>query len=255
MLKLSKTEAINFIFTVLVLAIVFGYNDGRPVFEFSFWITNFFKVLVIAAISIYLHNIAHKYVAKRYGLAVEHRVWGIKKLSLAEPKYPKKISIFGKKFVIESFPLGIILPILFAIFTNGRFYFATVESYKLFMKRISRFGKRFIHVTDFEEAKIAIAGPLVNIFIAIAFSTINFNGMFDSIVLINSWIALFHMLPFPELDGFKVLVGSVPIYIFSFVFILCVTLFMKFIGSFGALLLALLLAILLVFLFFWRLYK
>ena len=77
-----------------------------------------------------------------------------------------------------------------------------------------------------QNGKIAVAGPLVNIGLAILFfmtgiflpqiigelpvllGQIVFYGFF-----INAWLALFNMIPFPPLDGSKVMAWSSPVWL------------------------------------------
>jgi len=77
-----------------------------------------------------------------------------------------------------------------------------------------------------QNGKIAVAGPLVNIGLAILFfmtgiflpqiigelpvllGQIVFYGFF-----INAWLALFNMIPFPPLDGSKVMAWSFPVWL------------------------------------------
>lgn len=72
------------------------------------------------------------------------------------------------------------------------------------------------------EAIVAGAGPLVNIIIAVVFGLlIRFSGMLDLspaflllagyIVYINILLAFFNMIPFPPLDGSKVLSAFLPV--------------------------------------------
>lgn len=71
------------------------------------------------------------------------------------------------------------------------------------------------HVSKSRTGKIAIAGPLVNITLAIVSLLLSFfvtDGFFGKVVLyglmINSWLAVFNLLPFWILDGKKVFVWS-----------------------------------------------
>ena len=70
----------------------------------------------------------------------------------------------------------------------------------------------FGHVTKERYGKIALAGPLTNILLAIIFLPLIFLefGTFLTIsfrfgLLINSWLALFNTIPIPGFDGHKIL--------------------------------------------------
>ena len=111
------------------------------------------------------------------------------------------------------------LCLLVALLSNGKLFFTAVSSYGLVIKKTHRFGHKMVEVTDLEEAKIALAGPMANIMLALVCKLINADALAD-MVLINSIMPVFDMLPIFGLDGMKVLMGSRPMYIFSFVFIL-----------------------------------
>lgn len=248
----TKREKKHILFTIIMLALVFAFNDKRETFELSYWLANLVKVLIIVAVSIILHDLAHKLLAARYGFHAEHRTWGIRGFSWKnEPSFPKQVTFLGKKLEIDSLPLGAVLGLLVMVFSNGKLYFAALEKYDLIIERISRFGKKFVNVTDYEEAKIAIAGPLVNVSLAIILSFFGNTGLLADAAFINALIAVFHMLPLPGLDGFKVLMGSIPLYIFSVAFMAGVAFLIKLISPVIALALAGVLAVLFAFLFFY----
>ncbi len=96
----------------------------------------------------------------------------------------------------------------------------TVGTYDLVINKHSRYGKKTVHITDYDEAKIAIVGPLVNIALMIIFQLFNSRGTFDTFVFINGMIALFHMIPISNLDGAKIFFGSKIMYFFSLAFML-----------------------------------
>jgi len=69
------------------------------------------------------------------------------------------------------------------------------------------------------EAKVAIAGPLGNIAIALFFGlclkflpffSLNFSGLLSVIIYINLLLAVFNLLPIPPLDGSKILALFLP---------------------------------------------
>jgi Zn-dependent protease len=69
-------------------------------------------------------------------------------------------------------------------------------------------GQRNLH----EQLWITAAGPLTNIFLALIFLLVP--GQIGSYGhSINSWLALFNMIPFGPIDGKKILDASRPVYI------------------------------------------
>lgn len=229
-MEYTKRELKYFAIIIVTLALAFAFNDNAPEFSWAHWLVNFLKMMVFVAVSVFVHDFAHDMAAKKYGFISEYRIWGIKRFGLKKQAFPKKIRIFGKDIVIDSFPLGIVLCLLVAIVSNGKLFFTAVSSYGLVIKKTHRFGHKMVEVTDLEEAKIALAGPMANILLALACKIINADALAE-LVLINSIMPVYDMLPIFGLDGMKVLVGSRPMYIFSFIFIIALAILLYSLGS------------------------
>ena len=77
------------------------------------------------------------------------------------------------------------------------------------------------HVNREKNGKISVAGPLVNIILAVVFlglTIIGFVNIFTQYgLLINAWLAAFNMIPFWNLDGKKILRWNKKVY-FSVLF-------------------------------------
>ncbi|MDD4877679.1 MAG: hypothetical protein PHO02_01430 [Candidatus Nanoarchaeia archaeon] len=251
-MEYTKRELKYFAVIILTLAFAFAFNDNAPEFSWAHWLVNFLKMLVFVAISVFVHDFAHDMAARKYGFISEYRVWGIKRFGLNKQAFPKKIRFLGKDIVINSFPVGIVLCILVAIFSNGKLFFTAVSSYGLVIKKTHRFGHKMVEVTDLEEAKIALAGPMANILLALLCKIINADALAE-LVLINSIMPVYDMLPIFGLDGMKVLAGSRPIYIFSFIFILALAILLYTLSSaLPALLISAAIALVLFLAYIWR---
>ena len=109
-------------------------------------------------------------------------------------------------------PVGSILVPIVTAFMPGGFVFGWAKPvpYNPYNLRDQKWG----------DAKVAIAGPLTNLGIAIAFSlflrfgmgylTSPMEAMLQLIIYINIILAVFNLVPIPPLDGSKVLMGSLP---------------------------------------------
>lgn len=153
-------------------------------------------VLVALIMSIVLHEMAHGYAANWMGDPTA-RLQG--RLS------PNPL--------VHIDPLGsVILPALLFI-SNAGFLFGWAKPvpYNPYNLSDQRYG----------EAKVAAAGPAMNIFLALIFGTLirfsetlGFNEAFLSlaayIVFINILLAFFNMLPIPPLDGSKIISAILP---------------------------------------------
>ena len=124
------------------------------------------------------HELGHKFVAQRYGLWSEFRSYDLM-LFLA---------------ILMSF-FGFILAAPGAVLIKG-------------------------NVNREKGGKISLAGPLINIILAIVFIISGFfvvNRFFDYGGLINSWIALFNLIPAWNFDGRKILDWNKLVYYFVLV--------------------------------------
>lgn len=126
------------------------------------------------------HEIAHKIVAQRHGLWAEFR-----------------LILIGALLTL----LSVISP-LFKIIAPG----AVMVS--------GSADKRTM-------GKTSIAGPAINIilgatFLAAAFLCTQFNAMLAPIAYFNAWIALFNLIPFGMLDGFKIFIWDKKIWVLAF---------------------------------------
>lgn len=131
-----------------------------------------------------LHELAHREVAKKYGLAAGYRAWY---LGLVVTLAVALLNTLVR------------LPILFA--APGA---VVIYGY-------------WGHVSPRAELRIAEAGPLTNIALSVVARLIltatpagalATRELIYYIARINAWIAFFNMLPLPPLDGFKVLKRS-----------------------------------------------
>jgi len=134
---------------------------------------------MILTASFLIHEIAHKITAQRRGLWAEFRM-----------------TLIGALLTLIS-----IMPILFKIISPGAVM-------------ISGFtDKKGI-------GKISIAGPLTNIILSAIFFMLAFffpqSIIFAFGAAFNAWIALFNLIPFGILDGFKVFVWNKIIWALAF---------------------------------------
>jgi Zn-dependent protease len=135
----------------------------------------------ILTTSFFVHEIAHKVTAQKRGLWAEFRLtlWG---------------SLLTAVFMV--------LPVFFKIISPG----AVMISGQASMDDIG---------------KISIAGPLTNIifasvFLAVAFVPTPIYWVFMAGAFINSYIALFNLIPIGILDGYKIFNWNKPVWATAF---------------------------------------
>lgn len=194
MITFSREEIKDIVIAVIALTILYSLSVTRP---FGWSIDSLLLFLPISFIAVglgfILHELGHKVVAQRFGFFSEFRKWN-----------------YGLLLGLLTVPFG------FMIFAPGAVYFGS-------------YGRM---VTVEENGKISIAGPIVNIILAIlalfltlslrSYLTLENAGTMYIILVtlvlmfnVNSFLALFNLLPFPPLDGSKVIQWNLPIYIIT----------------------------------------
>ncbi len=212
----------DFITTILVVTFVFAFDDKQATFELGYWLTNFLQVAVGVTLVVLVHYFGHKWAARRYGTDVVHKVWGIRRYGLhARAHFPIKIHLWDITVIpMNSFPLGSVLAVIISFLSNGGFFFTAVESFDIKSDEYTRLGRWRLKVLEREIARIAFAGPAFNIIFAFILKSFNTSEMFNQLILISCLYALYHMVPWSQLDGAKIFFGSIYLYVFGLAFLL-----------------------------------
>ncbi len=238
-MKLLSSENLKKIFLfALILAVVFGYDDGSEKLILFNWIANFLIIYIICLISSFVKELSHIIVAYWQGCSLE-----LKLISLR--RYHPSTSSYSKRPI----KIGAIIPILITLLSNGLLYFPAVSSYEVKEERHLRLGKKFQRLSEWELAKIAAAGPIASILLAVIFNMFNFSFLSVSPVVISQWIAIINILPIPLLNGYNVFIHSRLLFFFSFVFILLLALSLSIMNSVLALILSIIFAFILLFVY------
>ena len=103
------------------------------------WFGNFFLVLILVAISVLVHEAAHKVVASKFLGVVKSKLW----LS------------------------GIIAMLVLMFLSNGWIIFAALWAVLIRPWRLFKPGKPFPHLGPREQAMIGLAGPMANLGLAL----------------------------------------------------------------------------------------
>ena len=195
MVTFSREEISDIIIAVVVLTVLYAISVTRPMGWSKENLMLFIPISFVAVgLGFILHELGHKFVAQHFGFKSEFRKWNS----------------------------GLILGII-----------SSLSGYMIFAPGAVYFGSYGRMVTDEENGKISIAGPLVNILLAILFLSItmfmrNFVSMNNNVSYIllltaylafrvNSYLAVFNLIPIPPLDGSKVITWNLPIFLITFV--------------------------------------
>ena len=174
---MKSRELRDLVVSALLLALAFGlaFSGGFRALSYpGILISMFLLALVGVSAGFVLHELGHRFVARRFGCFAEYKMWGTGLVVAI------MCSFFG--FVFAAPGAVMVHP---GVDLGGR---PTLTKQRLGI--------------------ISIAGPSMNIFLAIVF--ILLNGLYPSLVFslgaqINTWLALFNLIPFGALDGAKIM--------------------------------------------------
>lgn len=248
-LEFGKIELKHLLISVLVLAVLYLYNKLPSITDASDFLVILIQGFLIFAIALFANMIFKKLVARAYDHKVEYRVWSIKRIWFTESEI--SLGVLGK--VTKEIPIGIIIPLLVSLISGGVIIFSAVGVFILTSQMKVASGRERPYITEYETAKIAFIGPLTNLGIALIFSF--FLPYFDvrEIINLNIWMAVFNMIPLPNLDGSQIYFGGRAFYIFCLVFTILVGLALTNISFILALILAVVLATIISLLYlFWQ---
>ncbi|MDP2907496.1 MAG: hypothetical protein Q8O03_06150 [Nanoarchaeota archaeon] len=199
----------DFIATILVVTFVFAFDDKQATFQLGYWLHNFLRVAIGVTLVVLVHYFGHKWAARRYGTDIVHKVWSV-----------HQYGFHTKAHFRVGIPLGSIFAVIISVLSNGKFFFTAVESFDIKNYESARLGRWRLKVLEREIARIAFAGPAFNMIFAFILQAFNKSGMFDQLILISCLYALYHMIPWSQLDGAKIFFGSIYLYVFGLAFLL-----------------------------------
>ncbi len=185
MVSFTSREVRDIIISMLAIAIIFaslisGFRiQNTNINNLNVFLALIPALLIAVGLGFVLHELAHKFVAVRYGFYAEFRMW-FEGLALA---------------FVMAFVLGFVFVAPGAVYIHGNY------------------------ISREENGKISIAGPLVNIVIALFFFSlipfVNHNpaditGFIISNIIwfgfiINSILAAFNLIPLGIFDGAKII--------------------------------------------------
>lgn len=214
-LLISSRELKHSIWVVVLLTLIFGFNDGRAIFDWGPWLSNLFSILVLVVITILAHIIGAKLAAKKLGQEAELAVVSVKELKFnvlgARVDQRFDWNIFG--FKLKSIPFSTLLGLLFMLMSYGTFYFTAIST--IVVKKLPRLNKGFV-LAENKEALIYFWALVANLILIVIFSSLNFSTG----VMIGSYFVLWNLLPIHGLLGSKIFFNNKTLYIFFLVFTL-----------------------------------
>lgn len=211
--RIGTSELIDLLLSLVVLTIAFSWG-GR----FSQYGNLTANSIAIAAVAVgtgfLLHELAHKFVAQRYGYWAEY-----------------KASPMGLILtVVMALMIGIVFAAPGAVMIRKGSYSSPVSTYS---PDSDAYWDQLERKAGGEELWIALAGPLTNIILAALFFSIGmshiatsdfFVSLLMSGMFINLSLAAFNMIPIDPLDGGKIFRGNAAIWMIVGIPVILITL-------------------------------
>ncbi|HLD10844.1 MAG TPA: hypothetical protein VJB89_02085 [Candidatus Nanoarchaeia archaeon] len=206
----QKKELCAYVYSLLVLTFVFGFDDGSEIFVLENWLMNLLKVFFMVLIVFFLKESGHKIMARWRDCIVEYRVWTISSLWFSASSKLKK-----------PFRLGIWLPLLISFLTQGGLALTFTGEHVSKGIRTKRVGRIWTHVTDYERSLICVGGYMMLAVFLIVLNVLNkfFGFDVDLFVRITFFMVIFNYIPFHRLDGSYIFFGGKLIYVISLIFV------------------------------------
>jgi len=177
-----RQEIRDIVIAVIALTIIFTALGVPLLFSF-----------VIVVVSFLFHELAHKFVAQKYGMLAFFKIW----------------------------PIGILIGLSLALIASVSPFFVPVflapGAVVLHPYRFGKWKNQMGHITIRELGIISVSGPLVNLAIAAFFSLIS-GSFFGLLVYINGLLAFINLIPIRPLDGGKVFTWKPWLWGFLFIF-------------------------------------
>lgn len=194
-LKFSRIELQHIIISLLVLTVAFAFAlaPNPPLAFLSSAVSNIPLAFLAIITAFFCHELAHKYMGQKYGYIAEFRM----------------------------FPMGLLLALFLGVFTG--FVFAAPGAVQIL-------GRPNLE----ETGRISIAGPLMNlvisgIFVMIWFFSVGLVSQISFfIAYINVFLAIFNLIPFGPLDGWKIFTWKKDVWGILLATSICLIIFLSF---------------------------
>ncbi len=180
-------ELRDLVISALALALAFGIalSGGFRAFQQpAILVLVIGMALVAVSLGFVFHELGHRLIARRFGYFAEYAMW----------------------------PMGLMVALGFSLFG---FVFAAPGAVMIY-PRATVLGTASL--SRHKIGLISLAGPATNVGLAVVFLVLDFIQpalLFTLGARINTWLALFNLIPFGPLDGAKILKWNKGIWLIS----------------------------------------
>jgi Zn-dependent protease len=174
---------------IIVLSFILSFNFwGAETFSASAGFKNWFISFIVVAVSLLIHHCSHWVYGLYHGYDVKHRLsWNA---------------------------LGV--SVLITLVTGGRVLAFMAIGVFISLKKHARLGKKDKYNEIRDMHHVALIGPLVSLLLALGARSIGTDSFFvDRFFVFNLLFAAYSMLPFPPLDGSRIMFSSRLWYLFA----------------------------------------
>lgn len=188
---MDKTEITHLAISVLTISIAFSLAYLNLLGFTADFLEMFGLIFLTVGIGFIAHEMGHRMMAKQFGCKAKYVMW----------------------------TQGLFLALIMALITKGQFIFAAPGAVYIYKQNL----------TMKENGLISLAGPMVNIILALVFF-FAFSGTKLGIwgFNINIFLALFNLIPFGPLDGRKVMQWNGTVWAIFFIPLCIVFYFLRF---------------------------
>jgi len=187
----EQREARDIFVTIVVVSLIFGFNDGRDSFNLIFWLLNLLKVFIIVAMGVLVYDGAMKVAALQQGYRAEYRMW----------------------------PTGLAMGVIITLLTGGAFPVVLHGGLHLHHHMILRMGKFRYGLNVMSQGMISASGAVAHMVLMTLALMMSrqlgiMPGFFDTMATINGVMMIYQLLPIPKTNGIHIFFMSRLGYVF-----------------------------------------
>ncbi len=190
--KFTPYEARGLTIAILIIGFIISFREwGAEMFDLSAGLFNLFNAILIAALSIMVHDAGQRIWGLAIGYRIEFRMW----------------------------TFGLMAALAVVFISKGGIWVIAPGGFMLHHLAGHRLGWFRYGVNYFGQAMVALAGPLSTLMLIVTLKALGSffpdNLLIEKAIIFNIIYLITMMLPIPPLDGSKIFFGSRMLYAFA----------------------------------------